>query len=78
MRRRRERWQQQQQQVVALDVEAINSEYQTKAGGRCAIVAQVNGEMKVMFDHFVIPVDVDLSVFRQKSSSCSQQWDGIQ
>ena len=42
--------------MVALDVEAINTRLQAKAGGRCAIVAQDNEEMKVLFDKFVRPV----------------------
>ena len=45
-----------------MDVEAINIPYQAKAGGRCAIVTQVNGEMKVLFDKFVCPVCGDLSM----------------
>ena len=48
--------------MVALDVEPVDACGQAKAGGRCAIVAQVNGEMKVLFDKFVIPVGGDLSM----------------
>ena len=36
--------------------------------GPCATVAQVNGEMKVLFDKLVCPVCGDLSVYSQRSN----------
>ena len=57
----RERWLK-RKQVIALDLEAISAPGQAKAGGLCAIVAQENGEMKVLFKQFVLPVHGDLSM----------------
>ena len=60
MWRKGERWLK-RKQVVALDLEAISAPGQAKAG-LCAIVAQENGEMKVLFKQFVLPVHGDLSM----------------
>ena len=41
--------------MVAIDLEAIQAPGMAKAGGHCAIVSEVNGEMKVLLDVFVLP-----------------------
>ena len=59
--------------MVALDVEPVDASLQAKAGGRCSIVAEVNGEMKVLFDKFVIPVDGDLSICSTRNKAIARR-----
>lgn len=57
------------ERVVVLDVEAIDAPGQAKAGGRCAIVTQVGGKMKVLFDAFVRPHFGDLSLCSKRNKA---------
>lgn len=54
---------------MALDVEAIDTPYQSRAGGHTAIVTQVDREMKVLFDVFVRPCYGDLSLCSKRNKA---------
>ena len=57
-----------------MDLEVINAPGQAKACGLCAIVAKENGDMKVLFKRFVLPVHGDLS----RGIKLSVEWNLMQ
>ena len=64
---------QERDKVVAIDLEAIQAPGVAKAGGHCATVTEVNGEMEVLFDKFVLPRLYERDSFQFVMSSCSDK-----